>query len=50
VRKEESCWIRGDLSGDSAFVMDSADPPTDEPDNAGSFYNKSPRFSIRLLL
>ena len=46
VRKEESCWIRGDLAGDTVFFMDNADPPADEPDKAGSFYNKAPRFSV----
>jgi hypothetical protein len=45
VRKENSCWIRGSLDGDTVFFMDSADVPADEPDKAGSFYNKAPRFS-----
>jgi hypothetical protein len=45
VRKEESCWIRGSLDGDTVFFMDNAFPPADEPDKAGSFYNKAPRFS-----
>jgi hypothetical protein len=27
VRKEKSCWIRGDLNGDTVFFMDNADPP-----------------------
>ena len=46
VRKENSCWIRGDLSGDTLFFMDNTNPPADEPDKAGSFYNKSPRFTV----
>ena len=46
VRKETSCWIRGDLSGDTVFFMDNAAPPEDDPDKAGSFYNKAPRFSV----
>ncbi|MEJ2435540.1 MAG: hypothetical protein P8Y53_21205, partial [Pseudolabrys sp.] len=45
VRKEKSCWIRGDLDGDNVFFMDNADPRPDSPDN-GSFYNKAPRFSV----
>jgi hypothetical protein len=45
VRKENSCWIRGSLDGDTVFFMDNAFPPADEPDKAGSFYNKAPRFS-----
>ncbi len=46
LRKEDSCWIRGDLDGAPVFVLDSADPPPDNPGEAGSFYNKAPRFSI----
>ena len=46
VRKEKSCWIRGDLSGDTVFFMDNADPPADDEKEAGSFYNKAPRFSV----
>jgi hypothetical protein len=46
VRKEKSCWIRGDLSGDAVFFMDNADPPADDEKIAGSFYNKAPRFSV----
>jgi len=46
VRKEESCWIRGDLGGDTVFFMDNANPPADDEKAAGSFYNKSPRFSV----
>ncbi|NLH79666.1 MAG: hypothetical protein GX458_02325 [Phyllobacteriaceae bacterium] len=42
VRAEESCWIRGDLSGDTVFFMDAARPPSDRED-AGAFYNKAPR-------
>jgi hypothetical protein len=45
VRQKESCWIRGDLSGDSVFFLDGANPDSDSPD-AGSFYNKAPRFSV----
>jgi hypothetical protein len=47
VRKETSCWIRGDLRKDSLFFMDNADSPADglRP-GAGSFYNKAPRFSV----
>ena len=42
VRTQESCWIRGDLSGDPVFFMDNADAQPDSPD-AGVFYNKAPR-------
>jgi hypothetical protein len=47
VRKEDSCWIRGDLAKDPVFFMDNANPPADglRP-GAGSFYNKAPRFSV----
>lgn len=45
VRKNLSCWVRGDLNKDSVFFMDNADPPADTED-AGSFYNKAPRFSV----
>lgn len=47
VRKENSCWIRGDLAKDPVFFMDNANPPADgiQP-GAGSFYNKAPRFSV----
>jgi hypothetical protein len=45
VRKETSCWIRGDLDEAAVFFMDNANPPDDRPD-AGSFYNKAPRFSV----
>src|SRR5215813_15401917 len=44
VRQKESCWIRGDLSGDSVFFLDGANPESDSPDT-GSLYNKAPRFS-----
>jgi hypothetical protein len=44
VRTEQSCWVRGDLSGDPVFFMDNADPKPDSPD-AGAFYNKAPRIS-----
>ena len=45
LRKENSCWIRGDVDKDEVFLMDNADAPADGPD-AGSFYNKAPRFSV----
>jgi hypothetical protein len=51
LRQQESCWIRGSLDGkdgkDPVFFMDNADPAADglRPD-AGSFYNKAPRFSV----
>ncbi len=45
LRKEESCWIRGDVDKDEVFFMDNANPPSDGPD-AGSFYNKAPRLSV----
>jgi hypothetical protein len=51
TRQRESCWIRGALSGpddgkeDSVFFLDNANPRADGPD-AGSFYNKAPRFSV----
>jgi hypothetical protein len=44
VRKESSCWVRGNLDKDPIFLLDNADPPADTPD-AGSFYNKAPRTS-----
>ena len=46
VRKENSCWIRGNIEEDVVFLMDNAHPPSDEPKAAGSFYNKAPRFSV----
>ncbi len=46
VRKEGSCWIRGNLDGDTVFFMDNADPPADDAKKAGPFYNKAPRFSV----
>ena len=46
VRKEKSCWIRGDLNGDTVFFMDNANPPADDEKEAGAFYNKAPRFSV----
>jgi hypothetical protein len=46
MRKEKSCWIRGDLSGDRVFFMDNADPPADDEKQAGAFYNKAPRLSV----
>jgi|GEM_PF-3199525 len=44
VRREGSCWIRGNLDKDPIFLLDAADPPPDTPD-AGSFYNQAPRLS-----
>lgn len=46
VRKEESCWIRGDMDGDIIFLMDNAHPKEDNPGAVGVFYNKAPRFSV----
>jgi hypothetical protein len=46
VRKENSCWIRGSLDNDKVFFMDNANPPEDDPNAAGSFYNKAPRFTV----
>jgi hypothetical protein len=46
VRKEESCWIRGNMSEDIVFLMDNKRPSADKPGEAGSFYNKAPRFSV----
>lgn len=45
VRREDSCWIRGDLSDDGVFLMDRAAPEPDT-DDAGPFYNKAPRISV----
>ena len=44
VRREGSCWIRGNLDKDPIFLLDTADPAPDTPD-AGSFYNQAPRSS-----
>ena len=44
LRREGSCWIRGNLDKDPIFLFDVADPPPDTPD-AGSFYNRAPRTS-----
>ncbi len=44
VRKEVSCWIRGDLNGDAIFFLDNASTTADRP-GIGAFYNKSPRIS-----
>jgi hypothetical protein len=46
VRKENSCWIRGNLDEDVVFLMDNAHPREDEPGAARSFYNKAPRFTV----
>jgi hypothetical protein len=46
VRKEDSCWIRGNMSEDIVFLMDNKRPSEDNPGAAGSFYNKAPRFSV----
>jgi hypothetical protein len=44
VRRESSCWIRGNLDKDPIFLLDAADPAPDTPD-AGAFYNQAPRTS-----
>jgi len=44
VRKQGSCWIRGDLNGDPIFFLDNA-PSTPESPGIGAFYNNSPRTS-----
>jgi hypothetical protein len=44
VRREGSCWIRGNLDKDPIFLLDQADPPADTPDS-GAFYNQAPRLS-----
>jgi hypothetical protein len=44
VRTQESCWIRGDMSGDPVFFMDNADAQPDIAD-ASAFYNTAPRIS-----
>ena len=46
VRREDSCWIRGNIDSDVIFLMDNANPKEDNPGAAGSFYNKAPRFSV----
>jgi hypothetical protein len=46
LRREGSCWIRGDIDSDVIFLMDNANPREDNPGTAGSFYNKAPRFSV----
>jgi hypothetical protein len=51
LRQQDSCWIRGALStgkgeSDQVFFMDNANPAADRPKEAGSFYNKAPRFSV----
>jgi hypothetical protein len=52
VRRQTSCWVRGalqtsDSKTDSVFFMDNADIVRDElRPEAGSFYNKAPRFSV----
>ncbi|WMT77111.1 hypothetical protein [Bradyrhizobium sp. Ash2021] len=46
VRKENSCWIRGNIDEDVVFLMDNAHPREDDPGAAGSFYNKAPRFTV----
>jgi hypothetical protein len=47
VRREQACWIRGRLAESDLFFMDKASPPPDGPD-AGTFYNKAPRFGVFL--
>jgi hypothetical protein len=44
VRRESSCWIRGNLDKGPIFLLDNADPAPDGAD-AGSFYNRAPRTS-----
>jgi hypothetical protein len=46
VRKEDCCWIRGNMSEDIVFLMDNKRPSEDKPGEAGSFYNTAPRFSV----
>ncbi len=53
LRQPDSCWIRGNLGSanadgkdDTVFFMDNADPPADDIQRAGPFYNKAPRFSV----
>ena len=46
VRRENSCWIRGNLDDDVVFLMDNAHPAADDPAAAGSFYNKAPRLTV----
>src|SRR5262249_55710901 len=46
VGQEEACWIRGNLEGATVFFMDNAKVRADDPQAAGSFYNKAPRFSV----
>ena len=44
VRTQESCWIRGDLSGDPVFFMDNVEVRPDSDGNS-AFYNRAPRIS-----
>ena len=44
VRKQGSCWIRGNLNGDPVFFLDNAASTPDSP-GISAFYNKSPRTS-----
>ena len=46
VRKEDCCWIRGNMCEDIVFLMDNKRPSEDKPVEAGSFYNTAPRFSV----
>lgn len=46
VREEKACWIRGTVDDAAVFFLDAAKPPSDAPDESGSFYNKAPRFSV----
>jgi hypothetical protein len=42
---DETCWDDGEHKQRSVFFMDNTDDPPDRSD-AGSFYNKAPRFGV----
>ena len=44
LRKEGSCWVRGNLDDDPIFLMDNTNAPSDH-EGSGPFYNKAPRIS-----
>jgi hypothetical protein len=46
LRSENGCWIRGNLEDSGLLLMDNANAPADDPEQAGSFYNKAPRFTV----